>query len=64
MGGEWDGQRRGCRRFSNAFALPGLSVASRRVFGGSGDLVSPVISTLIGVISNYKYRYPIYNPSY
>ena len=34
------------------------------VLGGSGDLVSKVISTLIGVISNYKYSYLIYNPSY
>ena len=29
-----------------------------------GTLVSKVISTLIGVISNYKYSYLIYNPSY
>ena len=34
------------------------------VLGGSGDLVSKVISTLIGVISNYKHSYLIYNPSY
>ena len=34
------------------------------LLGGSGDLVSKVISTLIGVISNYKYNYLIYNPSY
>ena len=35
-----------------------------RVLGGSWDLVSKVISPLIGVISNYKYSYLIYNPSY
>ena len=34
------------------------------LLGGSGDLVSKVISPLIGVISNYKYSYLIYNPSY
>ena len=28
------------------------------------DLVSMVISTLIGVISSYKYSYLDYNPSY
>ena len=32
--------------------------------GGSGDLVSKVIGTLIGVISKYKYSYLIDNPSY
>ena len=31
---------------------------------GSWDLVSKVISTLIGVISSYKYIYLTYNPSY
>ena len=31
---------------------------------GSWDLVSEVISTLSGVISNYKYSYLSYNPSY
>ena len=36
----------------------------RTVLGGSGDLVSKVISTPIGVISNCKYSYLIYNPSY
>ena len=34
------------------------------ILGGSRDLVSEVISTLIGVISNYKCSYLIYNPSY
>ena len=34
------------------------------LLGGSRDLVSKVISPLIGVISNYKYSYLIYNPSY
>ena len=32
--------------------------------GGSWDLVSTVISTLTGVMSNSKYSYFIYNPSY
>ena len=32
------------------------------ILGGSWDLVSKVISTLSGVISNYKYGYLIYNP--
>ena len=31
--------------------------------GGSWDSISTVISTLIEVISNYKYSYRIYNPS-
>ena len=31
---------------------------------GSWDLVSMVISTLIGLISNYKYSYLNKNPSY
>ena len=34
------------------------------LLGGSWDLVSKVISTLSGVISNYKYSYLNYNPSY
>ena len=34
------------------------------ILGGSWDLVSEVISTLIGVRSSYKYSYPHYNPSY
>ena len=34
------------------------------LLGGSGDLVSKVISPLIGVISNYKSSYLIYNPSF
>ena len=34
------------------------------MLGGSWDLVSKVISTLIGVISRYKYSYLIYNASY
>ena len=34
------------------------------LLGGSWDLVSKVISALIGVVSNYKYSYPIDNPSY
>ena len=39
-------------------------VASVEALGGSWDLVSKVISPLIGVISNYKYSYLSYNPSY
>ena len=38
--------------------------AGWNMLGGSGDLVSKVISTLSGVIRNYKYSYLIYNPSY
>ena len=34
------------------------------LLGGSWDLVSTVISTLSGLISNYKYSYLNYNPSY
>ena len=34
------------------------------ILGGSWDLVSKFMSTLIGVISSYKYSYPKYNPSY
>ena len=34
------------------------------ILGGSWDLVSMVISTLIGVTSSYKYSYLHYNPSY
>ena len=34
------------------------------MLGGSWDLVSMVISTLIGLISNYKYSYLSNNPSY
>ena len=33
------------------------------VLGGSGDLVSKVISPLIGVISNYQYSYLVYSPT-
>ena len=34
------------------------------LLGGSWDLVSTVISTLIGVISTYKGSYFNYNPSH
>ena len=34
------------------------------VVGGSWDLVSRVICTLIGVISNYNCSYLTYNPTY
>ena len=35
-----------------------------RVLGGSWDLVSSVISTLIGGISSYNCSYLTYNPNY
>ena len=45
--------------------LRGLGLKFKElVLGGSWDLVSRVISTLIGVISNYKYTYLNYNPGY
>ena len=34
------------------------------ILGGSWDLVSRVISTVLGVLSNYNYSYLTYNPSY
>ena len=34
------------------------------VLGGSWDLVSTVIGTLTGVITNYNYSYLVYNHSY
>ena len=44
---------------------PRSQAAVDLLLGGSGDLVSKVIiSPLIGVISNYKYSYLIYNPNY
>ena len=48
------------------YAAKGSSRASRSqlVLGGSWDLVNKVISTLSGVISNYKYSYLNYNSSY
>ena len=45
-------------------ACPKPAANIRAVLGGSWDLVSKVISTLIVVISSYKYSYPNYNPSY
>ena len=41
-----------------------VMMAPRRLLGGSWDLVSKVISTLIGVITKYNYSYLISNPSY
>ena len=41
-----------------------IPVIQVSVLGGSLFLVSKVISTLIGVINNYKYSYLIYNPTY
>ena len=46
--------------FTDLFLKP----VKEPLLGGSGDLVSKVISTLIGVISGYKYSYLTYNPSY
>ena len=40
------------------------SVGHKDYLEDSWDLVSMVISTLRGVISNYKYSYLNYNPSY
>ena len=40
------------------------AIEPQGILGGSWDLVSKVVSTLIGVISSYKYSYPNYNPSY
>ena len=40
------------------------TIADRDLLGGSWDLVSMVISTLSGVISNYKYSYLNYNRTY
>ena len=34
------------------------------LLGGSWDVVSKVIGTLVGVICRYKYSYLMYNPSY
>ena len=49
----------GCRNLEKSIHL-----SNRRLLGGSGDLVSKVISALIGVISNYKNSYLIYNLAY
>ena len=49
---------RGCQQYKLHFIY-----WCRSVLGGSWDLVSKVISTLIGVISNYKYSYLSYNPT-
>ena len=46
------------RKVSHEPSLP------QTILGGSWDLVSMVISTLSGVISNYKYSCLNYNPSY
>ena len=46
---------------SIAFEMWGMPMLA---LGGSWDLVSRVIGTLIGVISNYNYCYFIYNLRY
>ena len=59
-----------CSGWFRGFGVQGCRGLGFRVqgvgglLGGSRDLVSKVISPLIGVISNYKYSYLIYNPSY
>ena len=42
----------------------GLVLEAESLLGGSWDLVSTAISTLIGVIGTYKCSYLNYNPSY
>ena len=56
----------GCNVHESRFAdcLHALRDLARVTTWRIGDLVSKVISTLIGVISTYKYSYLIYNPSY
>ena len=44
--------------------IPIRMLAWLSLLGGSWDLVSKVISTLIGVKSSYKYSYLIYTPTY
>ena len=50
--------------FARSLWVQGLGFRVLDLLGGSWDLVSMVIITLSGVISSYKYSYPIYNPSY
>ena len=50
--------------FSQADPICSVPARSYILLGGSWDLVSKVISTLIGVISSYKYSYHNHNPSY
>ena len=49
---------------ANRVCLGSAAPCRKGLLGGSGDLVSKVISTLIGVISSDKYSYLIYDPSY
>ena len=51
-------------QIQNSIVLDSLDPETLTILGGSWDLVSKVISTLIGVISSYKYSYHSYNPSY
>ena len=49
--------------------LRGLAQGASRIckdslLGGPWDLVSTVITALIGVIGSYNYSYLIHNPSY
>ena len=53
-----------CPKVINLWDDVGIVPPKEGLLGGSWDLVSKVISALIGVISSYKYSYPIYNPSY
>ena len=50
--------------FGAGYVLYSHHKGSRYLPGGSWDLVSTVMSTLIGVRSKCKYSYLIYNPSY
>ena len=53
----WDG-------FGDTLVAKCFALDMQILLGGSWDLVSMVIRTLIGVISRYKYSYLDYNPSY
>ena len=44
-----------------ALGFMGSCMDPSEVLGGSWDLASKVISPLVGVISNYKYSYLVYN---
>ena len=46
------------------YGLQARNTTWATILGGSWDLVSKVISTLIGVISSYMSSYLIYNPTY
>ena len=60
----WIIGRQGSLCFSGGTGKLGRQALRGTVLGGSGHIASKVTSTLIGVISNCKYSYRIYNPSY